>query len=146
MRIYGAATVLTASLVVASQLAAQKQLVAPADIERISGFKGVSPAPKALQTEGYQSFVRSSDNMVVLYVSLPGPSSHEAIEITRNAIPHEDVTGVGDEAFFISEGHDLWIRKGDHGVVVRTGVDAKGSALLTPAQLKEIGKLVVARL
>jgi hypothetical protein len=142
------ATVLVLSLMSGTRLVAQHQLVTPADVERITGLKGVFPAPTARQVEGLQTFLRGADNQEVVFISVPVTGSHEAFLYTRNAMPtHEDVTGVGDEAFLTNEGRDLYIRKGEQEFVVRSGVDAaKLTAVVTPAQLKEIAKLVAARL
>lgn len=151
MRIYGAATVLTLSLMSAAQLRAQHQLVTPAEIEKVSGLKGIVPAPKALQPDGYQSFVRGSDNVVVLEVALPHEGTHDAFVYTQHGMgaagPTESVAGVGDEAFSSPERRELWIRKGGQMVVVRGGYDvANQRAILTADQLKAIGKLVAARI
>ncbi len=136
-------------LVLAGRTEAQQPLVTPAEVARIGGMKGIIATPKDMEMEESQSFMREADSAIVLIVALPKPSSPADIAAARTALgPHDNVPGVGDEAFATGGGSMLLLRKGNRQVQIMTGYDVakRGAPFFAPAQLVEIAKLVAARL
>lgn len=144
-----AVAALTLLLGLAGWTHAQQPLLTPAEVSRISGMKGIMPTPKDMEMDQSQSFMREGDSAIVLIVALPKPSSAADFAAVRTALgPHDDVPGVGDEAFAFGGGTMLLLRKGNRQVQITTGYDVakRGAPFLAPAQLVEVARLVAARL
>ncbi len=122
-------------LALAGRTEAQQPLVTPAEVARIGGMKGIIPTPKDMEMEESQSFMREADSAIVLIVGLPKPSSAADFAAARTALaPHENVPGVGDDAFSIGGGSMLLLRKGNRQVQITTGYDVakRGAPVFAP--------------
>ncbi len=143
------AALFTLSLVLTRREEAQQPLVTPDEVERIGGLKGIVPTPPGMEIADSRSFMRAADSAIVLILGIPKASSPADFAAARTALtPNQPIPGVGDDAFSIAGGSTILVRRGNRQVQVSTGYDVTklGAPFFTPAQLRELANIAVARL
>jgi hypothetical protein len=166
-RLFGALLLLTLTLrpAAAAQPPGADHRLTIADVEKVSGLKGVQLVPKMSQTGagGNLNFVDADKHLVVmvnfgtadLYRHARGQTE---LKVGATVMPitlyHADIKGLGDEAFDGPPGslqYALYVRKGNQAVSVSSFFRKGGSRLnptpvLTMEQLKQLAAIVVSRL
>ena len=132
------------------------------DVEKVTGIKGLQVvAPGAVTGAGAGLNFAGPDRKMVLMVNFGTADlylrakAQKELKVGGMTVPmplfHAAVSGVGDEAFDSPPGplqYVLYLRKGQKAASLTTYlVDARGSkAVLTMAQLKQLGAVVAGRL
>ena len=144
-------------LALAAPLAAQapSSALSVADVERVSGIKGVHVvAPGSQPGAGPGLDFAGPDNKLIVMVNV-GPDAlyrrakaQKEIDIGGTKMPmvlfHAALPGVGDEAFDSPPGpmqYVIYLRKGTQAASVSTYL-SHGKPLLTMAQLTALAKIV----
>jgi hypothetical protein len=136
-----------------------------ADVEKVSGLKGIQLVPRMSQAGagGHLNFA-DADKHLVLMVNFGTADLYrhareqKELKVGDTMIPmalyHADVKGLGDEAFDSPPGslqYVLYVRKGNQAVSITTYVRSGGNvrnptSVLTIDQLKQLAAIVVSRL
>lgn len=127
-----------------------------ADVERVSGLKGIQlVAPGSVTGAGAGLNFASADKHMVLMVNF-GPAAlyrRAKEQKTIGGLPmplfHADVAGVGDEAFDSPPGplqYVLYVRKGANAASFTAYFVAGNKATLTMAQLRQLAAIAVSRM
>ncbi len=130
--------------------------VTVADVERVTGLKGVQlVAPGSVTGAGAGLNFVTADRKMLLMVNF-GPAalySRAKAQKEYHGMPmplfHADVAGVGDEAFDSPPGpmqYVLYMRKGSTAASFTAYVTAGNRATLTIDQLKQIARIAASRM
>ncbi len=126
-----------------------EKLLNVADVEKVSGLKGIKLTPKD-PTKGLYGDVNftSGSGMPVLVVVLADTAAYNAWkgEAKQVGAFQDEVSGVGDEAFEAGDYSILYFRKGSRSVQLGSGLNAKLAPSLSQKQLRELAKLIASRL
>ncbi len=123
------------------------KFITVADIERVTGLKGVNMVPKGPDSDDDLTFA-SQDGKVILAVSFL-PASAFAGAKSSKAGMKSPLSGVGDEAFVGPTSGPLYIlvfRKAAHTVIMNTELDEANRARIPIEKMTEIAKIVSSRL
>ena len=119
-----------------------------ADIERVTGLKGVNLVPKTPDSDDDLTFA-SQDGKVILAASFL-PASAFAGAKSSTAGMKSPLPGVGEEAFVGPAGgsplYILVFRKAAYTVILNTELEGTTRARIPIEKLTEIAKIVAARL
>lgn len=152
--------ILASALLVAGLAGAQssppppaEKLLTTADVEKVSGLKGVKLVPRDPRrgAGGDLNFARADGNLLVMAIIRP---SDPLWKQWQQALGFgAKVSELGDEAY---EGRDapnvLFVRKGNRALSLSSFFDpeliaqGKMKPLLTQTQLRELAKIIVSRL
>jgi len=140
--------------------AAAPATVPPADIEKVTGLKGVHlvPATAPGSVPGRDNYADASGKIVLWFQSIPGPLFARAkaqpakvmngMEVEPKLF-HAAVAGLGEEAFDSPDGrqqHALYVRKGDSAFGLISNVDRAGKPLVSMEQLKALASTILSRM
>ncbi len=140
--------------------AAAPATVTPADIEKVTGLKGVHlvPATAPGSVPGRDNYADASGKIVLWFQSIPGPLFARAkvqpakvmngMEVEPKLF-HAAVAGLGEEAFDSPDGrqqHALYVRKGDSAFGLISNVDRAGKPLVSMEQLKALASTILSRM
>ena len=136
-----------------------------ADVEKVSGLKGIQLVPRMSQAgAGGDLNFADADKHLVLMVNFGTADLYrhareqKELKVGDKMIPmalyHADVKGLGDEAFDSPPGslqYVLYVRKGNQAVSITTYFRSGGSSrspgsVLTMDQLKQLAAIVVSHL
>ena len=123
-----------------------------ADVERMSGLKGVFTVSKNAKVAavGDLNFAHGPDTSLVISVLLH-PQVQDAAGFARSftQLLGKDavhIVGLGDDALWVAGWHAVLVRKGRRTVQLTSGTDARGDWSLTEAQLRELARIMASRL
>ncbi len=140
--------------------AAAPATVTQADIEKVTGLKGVHlvPATAPGSVPGRDNYADASGKIVLWFQSIPGPLFARAkaqpakvmngMEVEPKLF-HAAVAGLGEEAFDSPDGrqqHALYVRKGDSAFGLISNVDRAGKPLVSMEQLKALASTILSRM
>lgn len=119
-----------------------ERLLAPADVEKVSGAKGIVRKKMA---SGGLNFVRQADGSTLLRVNFSFAADFAA---QRKAVGKtQPVPGVGEEAVSFGDGLSLVFRKGRYAVQLTSGLNPQNvKPFFTPDQLRQLAKVMASRL
>jgi hypothetical protein len=136
-----------------------------ADVEKVTGLKGIQLVPRMWQpgAGGNLNFADASKHLVLMVNFGTADLYRHAreqkeLKVGSNTVPmtlyHAGVKGLGDEAFDSPPGslqYVLYVRKGNQAVSVSTYFRSGGNprsptSVLTMEQLKQLAAIVVSRL
>lgn len=118
-----------------------------ADIERVTGLKGVNLVPKTPDSDDDLTFA-SQDGKVILAASFLPASAFAGAKSSKDGMK-SPLSGVGDEAFVGPTRGPLYIlvfRKAAYTVILNTELEGATHARIPIDKLTEIAKIVAARL
>jgi hypothetical protein len=153
-------SLLIAFLAAPALVSAGPSSITPADIERVTGLKGIhlvsATAPGSVP--GRDNYADATGKVVLWFQSFNAVGFARAksqpartmsgIEVEPK-LYHRPVPGLGDEAFDSPDGatqHALYVRKGDAAFGVISNVDASGKPRIAMDHLKAIAALVLSRM
>ncbi len=129
-----------------------ENLVTLADVDSISGFKGMKlvPTDSLPEAKGELNFA-INDSTLILVVDYLSPNEFnvykEQSEYIEAAVP-----GIGDEAFSAPMGpmqYILLFRKGDHSFLLSSFLNPDsewGAPFLNMEQLEKVAKIIISRI
>ena len=123
------------------------KFITVADIERVTGLKGVNIVPKSPDSDDDLTFA-SQDGKVILAATFL-PASAFAGAKSSKAGMKSPLSGVGDEAFVGPASGPLYIlvfRKAAYTVILNTELEGTTRARIPIEKLTEIAKIVSSRL
>jgi hypothetical protein len=118
-----------------------------ADIERVTGLKGVNLVPKTPDSDDDLTFA-SQDGKVILAASFLPASAFAGAKSSKDGMK-SPLPGVGEEAFVGPTSGSLYIlvfRKAAYTVIISTDPEGNARAHIPIEKLTEIAKIVAARL
>jgi hypothetical protein len=146
-----------------SDMAAARPSITPADIEQVTGLRGVHLVPPTTTgaVPGRDNYADSTGKIVLWFHDFDAAGFGHAkaqpakvmsgIEIEPKLF-HSSVAGLGDEAFDSPDGkvqHALYVRKGQaaFGIIANLTTSSRGDMpTVTMEQLKALAKIVLSRM
>jgi hypothetical protein len=123
------------------------KFITVADIERVTGLKGVNVIPKGPGSDDDLTFA-SQDGKVILAVTFLPASAFTSAKSSKDGMK-SPLSGVGEEAFVGPTSGPLYIlvfRKAAYTVILNTELEGITHARIPIEKLTEIAKIVAARL
>jgi hypothetical protein len=132
----------------------------PADIEKVSGLKGVHLVTETARgsVPGRDNYADATGKLVLWFHSMPAalfaraktqPVKMMSEIVVEPKLFHVSVAGLGDEAFDSPDGktqHAIYVRKGDAAFGLISNVDATGKPIISMPQLTALARIVLARM
>ena len=131
---------------------AYEKLLTVADVEQVSGIKGIKVVPydPSKGAGGNLNFATQEGTLVVM-ANFQGSTFYQQSK-SQQGFFKADVTGVGDEAFSgpaqspTGEPYALWVRKGGQAFALSSFFTTAEKNYLSQDQLRELAKIVLSRL
>lgn len=119
-----------------------------ADIEKVTGLKGVNQVPKSPDVDGDLNFAGQDGKLILSATFLPA-NSYVGFRSSQNGFK-SSVSGVGEEGFIGPAGNSpsfiLVFRKGAFAVMLNTELEGKTGARIPIEKLIALGKIVASRM
>ena len=124
------------------------KFVTIADIEKVTGLKGVIRVQKSADADGDLNFAGKDGKLIVSASFLPA-NAYVGYKSSTEGFKSA-VSGVGEEAFIgpagTSPSYILVFRKGAYAVLINTELDDTNHARVPIEQLIALGKIVASRM
>jgi hypothetical protein len=118
-----------------------------ADIEKVTGLKGVTPIPKSADADGDLNFARK-DGQVILSVTFLEATAYAGYRSSKQGF-RSALAGVGEEGFVGPSGDEppfiVVFRKAGFAVMLNTIPEGK-TTRLTLQQLTDLAKIIASRM
>jgi hypothetical protein len=118
-----------------------------ADIEKVTGLKGVTPIPKSADADGDLNF-GGKNGQVILSVTFLDASAYVGYKSSKEGFK-SPLSGVGEEGFIGPAGDEpsfiVVFRKASYAVMLNTIPDGK-TTRLSIKQLTELAKIIASRM
>jgi hypothetical protein len=152
--------VMTAFLLMASLAAQAPSSLTPADIEKVTGLKGIHvvPATSRGAVPGRDNFADASGRIVLWLQTMSAegftraraqPAKTMSGITVEPKLFHAAVAGLGDEAFDSPDGtpiHALYVKKGAVAFGLIANVSPTNAPLVTLDQLKALARVMLGRM